>query len=100
VLKTAKVLVSWLRSTTLRKSLAERSRIMLLSAKGQSAEAIGSKLDVSTCIVYKWRHRYREEGVGGLSDHPRPGQPRKSDAVKVEEILRLTTERIPEEATH
>ena len=93
-------LESWLRSTTVRRSLAERARILLLSAEGQSAEAIGSKLDVSTRMVYKWRRRYREEGLGGLSDHPRPGQPRKLNAAKVEEILRLTTEQIPEEATH
>lgn len=91
---------SWLRSSTARKSLAERARILLLSGEGQSAETISRKLDVATRTVYKWRRRYREEGLGGLSDHPRPGQPRKLDAAKTQEILRLTTERIPDEATH
>lgn len=93
-------LESWLRSSTTRKSLVERARILLLSSEGQSAEVIAGKLDVSTRTVYKWRRRYRKEGVGGLSDHPRPGQPRKLAPDKVHEILRLTTERIPDEATH
>lgn len=93
-------LEGWLRSSTARKSLAERARIILLSAEGQSAEAIGSKLDVTTRTVYKWRQRYRTQGIEGLSDQPRPGQPRKLEASKTREILRLTTERIPEEATH
>lgn len=93
-------LEGWLRSSTTRKSLAERARIILLSAEGQSAEAIGNKLDVTTRTVYKWRQRYRTQGIEGLSDQPRPGQPRKLEASKTREILRLTTERIPEEATH
>lgn len=93
-------LEAWLRSSTARKSLAERARIVLLSAEGQSAETIGSKLDVTTRTVYKWRQRYRAHGVEGLSDQPRPGQPRKLAASKTREILRLTTERIPDEATH
>lgn len=90
----------WLRSSTTRKSLVERGRILLLSADGESAAKIGSKLDVTTRTVHKWRRRYREDGLKGLSDRPRPGQPRKLDAAKTREILRLTTERIPDEATH
>lgn len=93
-------LEAWLRSSTVRKSLAERARILLLSAEGQSADEIGSKLDVASRTVQRWRRRYREEGLAGLSDHPRSGQPRKLTPAKVQEILRLTTERIPEEATH
>lgn len=93
-------LEAWVRSSTARKSLVERARILLLSAEGQSADTIGSKLDVTAPTVYKWRRRYREDGIAGLSDQPRPGQPRKLDAPKTREILRLTTERIPEEATH
>ena len=93
-------LESWLRSSTVRKSLAERARIVLLSAEGQSAQAISYKLDIASRTVQRWRRRYREEGLAGLSDHPRPGQPRKLTSAKVQEILRLTTERIPAEATH
>lgn len=93
-------LETWMRSSTARKSLVERARILLLSAEEQSVETICNKLDVTAPTVYKWRRRYQEKGIAGLSDQPRPGQPRKLDAAKTREILRLTTEGIPEEATH
>lgn len=41
-----------------------------------------------------------DQGVAGLSDLPRPDQPRTLSAKKVREILTLTTQRIPAEATH
>ena len=54
------------------------------------------------CIptVYHWRKRFRSEGVEGLEDLPRSGQPKKLSEKKVLEVLRLTVERIPKEATH
>jgi len=90
----------WLRSSTTRKSHVERARIILLSAEGLSAEAIGAKLDVRRITVYKWRRRYREGGVPALADAPRPGPPRKLTQSKAEEILRRTTREIPHESTH
>jgi transposase len=90
----------WLRSSTTRKSHAERARIILLSAEGLSAEAIGAKLDVRRITVYKWRARYRMGGTAALADAPRPGPPRKLTTAKAKEILRRTTHEIPHEATH
>jgi len=80
--------------------LAERAKIVLLSQEGLSAAAIGEKLGVARLTVYKWRHRFQEGGLEALADRPRPGQPRKLTAEKTEEILRLTTQRIPKESTH
>ncbi len=93
-------LARWLRSSTARKSHVERARIILLSAEGLSAEAIGAKLDVRRITVYKWRKRYRAGGVAALADGPRPGPPRKLTKRKAEEILRRTTREIPHESTH
>lgn len=93
-------LARWLRSTKARKSHVERARIILLSAEGLSAEAIGSKLDVQRITVYKWRARYLEGGTAALADAPRPGPPRKLEPAKAEEILRRTIHEIPNEATH
>lgn len=90
----------WLRSQTTRKSLAERARIVLLSREGNGALAIAEQLGVSEMTVLRWRKRYREGGVASLKDRPRPGQPRKLTAAKAAEILRLTMQRIPTEATH
>src|SRR5271156_2998996 len=88
----------WLRASTTRKSHAERARMVLLSTEGLSAEEIGSRLGVAEMTVLRWRRRYREEGVSGLRDKPRPGQPRKLSPEQVARILRLTTQRIPHEA--
>src|SRR5260221_9274292 len=91
---------SWLRSSTVRSSHAERARIVLLSAEGLSAEVIGEKLDVQRITVYKWRARYRADGLAGLADAPRPGQPRRMSPAKAEEILRRTTRESPQKPPH
>ena len=93
-------LARWLRASTTRKSHVERARIILLSAEGLSAEAIGAKLDVRRITVYKWRGRYRSGGIAALVDAPRPGQPRRLSEAKAKEILHKTTREIPHEATH
>jgi len=49
---------------------------------------------------YKWRSRYRSDGVEGLKDLPRPGQPRKMTPEKAKQILDWTTHRVPRESTH
>jgi len=51
-------------------------------------------------MLRRWRARYREAGVAGLRDRPRPGQPRRLSPEKAQDILRWTVERIPHEATH
>ena len=93
-------LSTWLRSSKTPRNLAERARIVLLSSEGEDAVSIGEKLGVTRQTVYKWRQRYVQGGVAGLSDSPRPGRPTKLSETKVKEILRLTTQRIPKEATH
>lgn len=42
--------------------------------------------------------RYLEAGIEGLKDLPRSGQPLKLDPEKINEILILTTQRVPQEA--
>jgi transposase len=90
----------WLRSGSTSRSLAERARIILLSAEGKSAQAIGDMLDVTRVTVYKWRSRYRKLGLAGLRDAARSGAPRKLSPTKAKEILDWTVQRIPHEATH
>jgi len=90
----------WLQSSNTRRSLAERSRIVLLTADGMSATEIQRKLDVSRPTVCKWRRRYREDGVEGLRDTSRSGRPTTLTEKMAKRILDLTTTRIPKEATH
>src|SRR2546428_11066946 len=70
-------LTAWVRAATTRRSLAERARIILLSAEGLSAAAIAERLGVVRLTGYKWRQRYVGHGLCGLHDPPRPGQPRR-----------------------
>ena len=93
-------LESWLRRPTHAQGETTRARIVLLSTQGLKATEIAAALGVNMQTVYTWRRRFVAEGIEGLQDRPRPGQPRKLDPAKAEEILRLTVERIPREATH
>lgn len=89
-----------LRSPKTAQSLALRARIVLMCANGEPVETIASTTKTSTKAVYKWRGRFKKSGIKGLSDLPRSGQPRKLTDLKVKEVLKLTVERIPHEATH
>jgi transposase len=51
-------------------------------------------------MVRKWRGRFAEHRLDGLSDDPRPGQPRKITDEQVEEVIVKTLESKPRDATH
>jgi transposase len=72
-------LEGWLRSSTIAAGLAQRARIVLLAAEGVSNTEIAERVGVSRPTVIGWRQRYRDSGVGGLSDQARPGRPRTVD---------------------
>lgn len=93
-------LQGWLRMSTLEQSLAQRARILLLLADGLTPKAVSEQLQVTPPTVFKWRKRYLEAGIEGLSDMPRSGQPLKLGPDKINEILTLTTRRVPQQATH
>lgn len=93
-------LQGWLRMSTLEQSLAQRARILLLLADGLTPKAVSEQLQVTPPTVFKWRKRYLEAGIEGLSDLPRSGQPLKLGPDKINEILTLTTRRVPQEAAH
>jgi len=93
-------LQSWIRKGSTPHRLAQRARILLLSAEKVQPKVIAARVGVSEAVVHKWRRRFREEGIGGLRDRRRPGQPRKLSEAKLKEILQLTVERVPKEATH
>ena len=50
--------------------------------------------------VGKWRTRFVAKRVDGLLDEPRPGAPRTVTDANVEEVVRLTLETKPRDATH
>jgi len=73
------LLGGWLRSSTIRAGLAQRARIVLLAADGESSTRIAELVGVSRATVAAWRSRYADRGVAGLDDAPRSGRPRHID---------------------
>ncbi|GAA4407754.1 IS630-like element ISMsm5 family transposase [Fodinibacter luteus] len=71
------------RSSSVRAGLAQRARIVLLAADGETNVAIAERVGVSRPTVISWRHRYGAKGIAGLEDEARPGRPREVDYSKV-----------------
>jgi hypothetical protein len=81
-------------------ALALRSRIVLQCAAGHSNQDVATVCGVLTPTVGKWRRRFCELRLDGLSDDPRPGRPAKITAEQVEDVVVQTLESVPENATH
>jgi transposase len=80
---------------TMPKRMAERAQIILWAAKGQSNTEIGRRLRTRTARVCKWRSRFAEQGLEGLLDECRSGQPPKYTAETEGVILRKIDEPPP-----
>ena len=80
--------------------LALRSRIVLAAADGQSNTAIAADLRVTLPTVGKWRPRFLDKRLDGLTDEPRPGPPRTVTDAHVEDVVTKTLESKPANATH
>ena len=71
-----------------------------MTAEGSTVDAVCAATGTSARTVYGWRRRFKAAGLDGLRDAPRSGQPRRLKEADVKEVLRLTVECIPHEATH
>jgi len=78
-----------------------RARIVLLSHSGLGTAAIMAETGKSKTCVWRWQERFMHEGVDGLlRDKSRPPGKAPIPADRVGEIVRLTQEPPPHEATH
>lgn len=93
-------LVRWERRRKSSQALALRSRIVLECARGGSNTDVASACGVSAATVGKWRRRFCELRLDGLSDDPRPGRPATITAGQVEDVVVTTLASAPEQATH
>ncbi len=80
--------------------LARRARIVLLASDGRENKEIARQLGATEDTVGKWRRRFAERRCDGLHDEPRPGTPRQIGDDEVAEVVRLTLEETPPDATH
>ena len=90
----------WARRPKSSQALALRCRIVLAAAQGRHNNEIAAALGCHAATVSKWRRRFAERRLDGLSDDPRPGPPRKITDAKVEEVIVKTLESAPRDATH
>ena len=93
-------LTQWARRPKTAQRTALRANIVLKSARGVSNQAVAKHLRVAAATVGKWRRRFVEKGLDGLTDEPRPGAPRGISDAKVEEVVTRTLESTPSNATH
>lgn len=91
---------AWLRSTTLPQGQITRAKILLSLDEGINPAEVARAQRVSRKTLYKWKNRFVEEGLAGLFDQARSGRPTVIDEKTVKRVLKLTTERVPQEATH
>ena len=78
----------WVRRPTTAQALAQRARIVLRCAAGESNQAVAREIGVTRLTVGRWRQRFVTKRVDGLLDEPRPGAPRKITDADVERVLR------------
>jgi len=71
------------RSASARPSLAQRARIVLMSAEGLTNTEIARRTGSTRPTVISWRNRYAAGGINALGDLPRPGRPAVVDELEV-----------------
>jgi len=71
---TRTTLEGWLRSPATPMGRARRARAILLLAAGERYAHVAERVGLAERHVRKWALRFREHGVAGLHDKPRPGR--------------------------
>lgn len=88
------------RARTVSQQLVTRSKIILACAAGKSTGEVAEEVGVTAATVSKWRKRFAEAGIAGLSDLPRPKTERKLGDETVEKMIQLTLTSAPKGRTH
>lgn len=96
-----RILQQWARSRSRPARQVERARVVLLAAAGKQDLEIASEVGVSNQKAARWRKRFLKAGLAGLEkDAPRPGRTPTITPIKVQEVIRKTTQEKPANATH
>jgi transposase len=94
------VLDRWARRPTTAPALAQRARVILECAADRTNTQVARRLRLTKQTVGKWRTRFLAKRLDGLLDEPRPGAPRTVRDTQVEQVVTLTLESKPRDATH
>lgn len=90
----------WARRHTSSQALAMRCRIVLACAKGATNIEAAAEAGCNPATVGKWRRRFAQDRLEGLTDAPRPGAPRTISDDVIEAVIVDTLESAPPDATH
>jgi transposase len=93
-------LVRWARRAKSAQALMLRSRIVLACADGADNKTVAAQLGCAAATVGKWRGRFVEHRLDGLTDEARPGRPATITLDQVEDVVVATLESTPANATH
>ena len=93
-------LVEIARSPALAARFVQRAKILLLLADGVSARTVATQLDVSRPTIAKWRQRFLEGGVDGLTSHYRGSTPWKLTGRVRARVLAAARRPPPDGTTH
>ena len=74
-----KQLLDIVRTGTHSARVINHARILLMAEQGLTTKQIAQTLSLTAMCVYAVRSRFQTEGLGCLSDRPRPGRPRILD---------------------
>ena len=85
-------LARWATNAAAAASLAERARILLKCAQGDTNKDIAREFGLTPQTVGKWRARFLRSRLDGLLDEPRTGAPRRILDADVQRVLTLTLE--------
>jgi len=82
-------LEAMLRASKTEHGTVERARIVLLATEGRSTRSIAAELGTWPGRVSRWRKRFANERLAGLSDLPRPGATARYGIATDKRILAL-----------
>src|SRR5271165_178159 len=89
------------RQRKLAKRLVERAQIVLRAAEGLDDTSIAEQLRITRKTVSRWRKRFLKGGTAALEmDAPRAGRTRTISEGRVKQIVSMTLEQHPDNATH
>ncbi len=83
------ILREWRDADPAERQLAERANIILMSSEGYTLEQIAGQLDTRPARVSKWRQRFAQQRLFGLSDHHRAGAPARYNGHTESRLLAL-----------
>lgn len=90
-----KILRSWLRSGKTEHRMVERAQMVLYAAEGKNNREIAELLKTRPARISKWRRRFAQERLTGLSDAYRSGKPNTYDDSTLRRILSKLDEEPP-----